>query len=95
MARVTVEDCLKNVDNRFDLVMLATKRARQLVNGADPLLPLENDKPTVMALREIAANLVNARTVEARDRAAQVEAAFAGGEDSVFEPESSPDDMPG
>jgi DNA-directed RNA polymerase subunit omega len=63
MARVTVEDCLDNVDNRFDLVLLATKRARQLVNGVDPLLPWENDKPTVMALREIAAGLVDNETV--------------------------------
>lgn len=55
MARVTVEDCLENVDNRFQLVMLATKRARQLATkGYEPLLPEENDKPTVIALREIA-----------------------------------------
>ncbi|AOY88980.1 DNA-directed RNA polymerase subunit omega [Marinobacter salinus] len=55
MARVTVEDCLENVDNRFQLVMLATKRARQLATkGAEPLVPEENDKPTVIALREIA-----------------------------------------
>jgi len=59
MARITVEDCLDHVDNRFDLVLLATKRARQLVNGVDPLLPWENDKPTVVALREIAAGLVD------------------------------------
>ncbi|MES9960183.1 MAG: DNA-directed RNA polymerase subunit omega [Sedimenticola sp.] len=63
MARVTVEDCLDHVDNRFDLVLLATKRARQLVNGVDPLLPWENDKPTVMALREIADGLVDDNTV--------------------------------
>ena len=59
MARITVEDCLDHVDNRFDLVLLATKRARQLVNGVDPLVPWENDKPTVVALREIAAGLVD------------------------------------
>ena len=58
MARVTVEDCMDYVDNRFDLVLLATKRARQLVNGVEPLLPWENDKPTVMALREIAEGLI-------------------------------------
>ncbi len=58
MARVTVEDCLDNVDNRFELVLVATKRARQLANGKDALVPLENDKPTVVALREIAENLV-------------------------------------
>lgn len=54
MARVTVEDCLNNVSNRFELVMVATKRARQLANGQEPLVEEENDKPTVIALREIA-----------------------------------------
>ena len=55
MARVTVEDCLEHVDNRFQLVMLATKRARQIATkGYEPLVPEENDKPTVIALREIA-----------------------------------------
>jgi len=58
MARITVEDCLTNVDNRFDLVLLASRRARQLVNGVDPLVPWENDKPTVVALREIAEGLI-------------------------------------
>lgn len=60
MARITVEDCLPHVDNRFDLVMLASKRARQLaVQGREPLVPWENDKPTVVALREIAAGLID------------------------------------
>ena len=55
MARVTVEDCLTNVDNRFELVMLATKRARQIATkGVEPMVAEENDKPTVIALREIA-----------------------------------------
>lgn len=54
MARITVEDCLDNVDNRFQLVLVATKRARQLINGAEPCVAVENDKPTVLALREIA-----------------------------------------
>ncbi|MBQ0712964.1 MAG: DNA-directed RNA polymerase subunit omega [Porticoccus sp.] len=61
MARITVEDCLDHVDNRFELVMVSSKRARQLATGGkDPLLPWENDKPTVMALREIEAGLINA-----------------------------------
>jgi len=60
MARVTVEDCLDNVDNRFELVLVAAKRARQIAMGAQPMLEEENDKPTVLALREIAENLVNA-----------------------------------
>lgn len=54
MARITVEDCLQNVDNLFDLVLLAAKRARQLANGAEARVEWENDKPTVVALREIA-----------------------------------------
>ncbi len=59
MARITVEDCLEHVDNRFDLVLLAARRARQIAQGADPLVPAENDKPTVIALREIAENLIS------------------------------------
>lgn len=59
MARVTVEDCLEHLDNRFELVLVSAKRARQLATGGkEPGLPWENDKPTVMALREIAAGLV-------------------------------------
>ena len=58
MARVTVTDCLEHVDNRFQLVLVATKRARQLILGKEPLVSHENDKPTVLALREIAAGLV-------------------------------------
>ncbi len=54
MARVTVEDCLENVENRFQLVLVAARRARQLSRGAEPQVPWENDKPTVVALREIA-----------------------------------------
>jgi len=60
MARITVEDCLENVDNRFELVMLASKRARQLMRGSvEPTVPWENDKATVVALREIAAGHTN------------------------------------
>ena len=59
MARVTVEDCLEYVDNRFELVLLATKRARQLTFGVESLVPEENDKPTVIALREIAEGLIS------------------------------------
>jgi len=54
MARVTVEDCLPNVDNMFQLVLLAAARARRLANGAEPTVPVDNDKVTVIALREIA-----------------------------------------
>ena len=59
MARLTVEDCLDNVENRFELVIIAAQRARQLAMGAEPLVPEDNDKPTVLALREIAENLIN------------------------------------
>ena len=56
MARVTVEDCLEKVENRFALVLLAAERAHQLEMGtSEPLVPADNDKPTVLALREIAA----------------------------------------
>ena len=55
MARVTVEDCLKNVKNRFELVIIAAKRARQLMRGKEPKVEWDNDKSTVVALREIAA----------------------------------------
>ena len=58
MARVTVEDCLSKVDNRFQLVLVATKRARQISLGATPHVEEENDKPTVIALREIAEGFV-------------------------------------
>jgi DNA-directed RNA polymerase subunit omega len=58
MARITVEDCLAVVDNRFELVLMATKRARQLARGADALVDSSNDKPTVLALREIAGRKV-------------------------------------
>lgn len=65
MARVTVEDCLNNVSNRFELVLLASKRARQIAKeGKEPLVPIENDKPTVLALREIADDLVDTSLLE-------------------------------
>ena len=61
MARVTVEDCLDKVDNRFELIMVASKRARQIANeGAEMLVEEDNDKPTVIALREIAEGKINA-----------------------------------
>ncbi|MCZ6770950.1 MAG: DNA-directed RNA polymerase subunit omega [Proteobacteria bacterium] len=74
MARVTVEDCLPSVDNRFDLVLVASRRARQIAQGAHPLVDVDNDKPTVVALREIAAGLMNQEIldeIEAKERAAE------------------------
>ena len=65
MARVTVEDCLDNVENRFELVLVASKRARQLATGGkEPGLEWENDKPTVVALREIAEELVDVSVLD-------------------------------
>ena len=64
MARTTVEDCLENVDNRFQLVLIASKRAREISMGAEPMVEIDNDKPTVIALREIAAGLVDASILD-------------------------------
>ncbi len=66
MARITVEDCLHGVDNRFQLVLVATKRARQIADGAETLVPAGNDKPTVTALREIADGLIDKSILEAK-----------------------------
>jgi DNA-directed RNA polymerase subunit omega len=68
MARITVEDCLEVVDNRFELVLMATKRARQLAKGAESALSNENDKPTVLALREIADRKIDQETIDEIDR---------------------------
>jgi len=73
MARITVEDCLEHVENRFDLVLLAARRARQIAQGADPLVPAENDKPTVLALREIAENLITTSSMDDMEAKAEIE----------------------
>lgn len=84
MARVTVEDCLENVDNRFALVMLATKRSRQLATGGkEPKVPVENDKPTVLALREIAVGLVSETTIAAEEAISVEEPLFAAFDDNA------------
>ena len=86
MARVTVEDCLEHVDNRFELVMLSTKRARQLATGGkEPKVAWENDKPTVVALREIASGLVNYDVI-AQDELVEEEPLFAAFEEEANEP---------
>ena len=64
MARITVEDCLENIGNIFEMVLVAAKRARRIAHGADPMVELENDKPTVLALREIADGLVTPAILE-------------------------------
>ncbi|MHB8472862.1 MAG: DNA-directed RNA polymerase subunit omega [Gammaproteobacteria bacterium] len=81
MARVTVEDCLDKLDNRFQLVMVATKRARQLANGAESHVPWENDKPTVVALREIAEGFVTAAILDEVTPREQAEEALSGEEE--------------
>lgn len=75
MARVTVEDCLDKVDNRFELVLLAAKRARQLDHGKDPLVEWDGDKSTVVALREIAEGLISQDILDemANREAAEIE----------------------
>jgi DNA-directed RNA polymerase subunit omega len=85
MARITVEDCLEQIDNRFEMVLTATKRARQIANGADPLVEEQNDKPTVIALREIAGGLVDPERVNVMQ--AEIEAA------EVFEARTEDDDF--
>ncbi|QLB13555.1 DNA-directed RNA polymerase subunit omega [Bisgaardia hudsonensis] len=69
MARVTVQDAVEQIGNRFDLILTASRRARQLqLNIQDPLVPEENDKPTVIALREIEKGLINNDIMNAQDR---------------------------
>ncbi|EJL93545.1 DNA-directed RNA polymerase subunit omega [Pantoea sp. BIGb0393] len=74
MARVTVQDAVEKVGNRFDLVLVAARRARQMqVGGKDALVPEENDKPTVIALREIEEGLITTQILDVRDRQEQHE----------------------
>lgn len=78
MARITVEDCLDKVENRFELVMVASKRARQIaVGGKDALVPEDGDKPTVLALREIADGLINREQIMKVEREVEEEQAAA------------------
>jgi DNA-directed RNA polymerase subunit omega len=67
MARITVEDCLGNIENIFEMVLVAAKRARRVAPGAEPWVELENDKPTVIALREIAEGHINPSILEEID----------------------------
>ncbi|MEX3075610.1 DNA-directed RNA polymerase subunit omega [Escherichia coli] len=74
MARVTVQDAVEKISNRFDLVLVAARRARQMqVGGKDPLVPEENDKTTVIALREIEEGLINNQILDVRERQEQQE----------------------
>ena len=67
MARITVEDCLENIENIFEMVLVAAKRARRVAHGADPMVEVENDKPTVVALREIAEGHITPAILEEID----------------------------
>lgn len=89
MARITVEDCLDNVDNRFELVLLATKRARQIARGGEPLVDELNDKSTVIALREIAEGKITAEKMAEREARDRVEAQLLeelGGDTEMADP---------
>lgn len=68
MARITVEDCLDNIDNIFEMVLVAAKRARRIAHGSEPMVELENDKPTVISLREIADGHVTAAILDEIDQ---------------------------
>lgn len=91
MARVTVEDCLDHVDNRFELVLLASKRARQLTAGKEATLEWENDKPTVMALREISEGNITTKIMEEM-AAAEKRAREAAEADEFMEEQESSED---
>lgn len=87
MARITVEDCLDHVENRFELVMVSSKRARQLaVGGKQPHLPWENDKPTVMALREIEEGFIDASILKQKEEPEEMLLEYGD-----FEETSAPD----
>ena len=86
MARVTVEDCMPHVENLFQLVLVATKRARQLANGAESRVPWDNDKCTVVALREIAEGVTTHAVLDEPDGPDKVE------EQPIPEPISVADD---
>lgn len=86
MARITVEDCLDHVPNRFELVLIAAKRARQLLNGAEPKIKTNEDKHTVIALREIAEGLLN----EPENPMVEEAVVDQGDEEPVEDQETSP-----
>ncbi len=85
MARITVEDCLENIDNIFEMVLVAAKRARRIAHGAEPMVELENDKPTVLALREIADGHVTPAILEEIEQPAA---------EDLLQPETAEDILP-
>ena len=86
MARITIEDCLENIPNRFELVLTATKRARQIANGSEPMVEEENDKPTVLALREIAEGLIDKERVDVLQAELEAAELFDSDLDDDMEP---------
>ncbi|MGH1441547.1 MAG: DNA-directed RNA polymerase subunit omega [Cellvibrionaceae bacterium] len=86
MARITVEDCLDHVDNRFELVLVGTKRARQIATGGkDPMVPEENDKPTVIALREIEEGFIKPSILTEKEEPEYEEAFMVDSEASILD----------
>jgi len=85
MARITVEDCLENIGNIFEMVLVAAKRARRVAHGAEPMVERENDKPTVIALREIAAGHVTPAILDEIEQPAV---------DDLLQPEIADEIMP-
>ena len=93
MARITVEDCLDKVDNRFELVMVSSKRARQIqTGGKDPMVSIDKDKPTVIALREIAEGHVNADILVTKPRVEIDESAMEAEVTALAEAEAAIND---
>ncbi len=87
MARVTVEDAVAKIGNRFDLVLIAARRARQIsMNGSKPLVEEENDKPTVIALREIEEGLISEEFLDKQDRKEHMRDNSARPADNDFAP---------
>ena len=86
MARITVQDCLEHIDNRFELVLAAARRARNVSLGAEARVPRENDKPTVIALREIAEGVVGREVLDEAEAEKQ-QSGESGGSSGVSEEE--------
>ncbi len=94
MARITVEDCLPFVENRFELVVTASRRARQIARGAPALVQEDGDKPTVVALREIAAGVMNLQILDEFDAKQRAAEEFELAAEFLAQEQSAPPDYP-
>jgi len=94
MARITVEDCLPFVENRFELVVTASRRARQIARGAQSLVQEDGDKPTVVALREIAAGVMNQQILDELDAKQRAAEEFELAAEFLAQEQASPPDYP-